>query len=106
MTVRRGVPTDERIVDVVLGALLLAPFVGTRLAYWVEGDRSSEDGFQLADWTMLVVTGIWVVATASVIAAGRTSIGVVGFLFFGAIGVLAMLYRLCGTGSEASTSGS
>ncbi|WP_435347132.1 hypothetical protein [Haloarchaeobius sp. HRN-SO-5] len=99
-----GAPTEDWIVDVVLGVLLLTLYLGTRLAYWVEGDQSA-DGFQLSDWTILVTSGLWVLAGAVFLSLGFSSIGVLGFTFFGAIGVVAMLYRLYVARSRSSTNG-
>lgn len=88
----RGDPIVEWIVDITLGVLLLVFYFGTRLANWMEKDQSASQ-FGLSSWTTLVLSSVWVIVGIAFISTGFTSIGVLGFTFFGGVGVIGMAYQ-------------
>ncbi|KMT45777.1 hypothetical protein EL22_27745 [Halostagnicola sp. A56] len=97
----QGEPTGNWIEDVVLGMLLLTFYFGTRLANWM--DQSSTDVFGLSDWTMLFLSAVWIAACALLLSQGFSSIGILGFLLFGSVGVIGMLYKLYSIRISGST---
>ena len=88
----RGDPIVEWIVDITLGILLLVFYFGTRLANWMEENQSASQ-FGLSGWATMLLSSVWVLVGIAFIITGFTSIGVLGFTFFGGVGVIGMVYQ-------------
>jgi hypothetical protein len=92
----QNAPPAEWLPRLTFSVLFLLAYFAPKLASWIEGDRSETSGFGLADWTVLIVFVLWVVAGPELISAGfkMDFWAIKASTLFGAIGVVAILYTL------------
>lgn len=88
-------PTEERIVDIVLGMLILILIFVPKFVSWFEDSQSAAaDQFGLSDWAVLTITGIWVIVGAWFVSVGISPFEAIAFVVFGTIGLVGMIYKL------------